>query len=120
MRLTVLTVAYPLAPVRPDVAGGAEQVALSLDRGLVEAGHRSLVIARAGSQVQGELIEIPAEQPPFDEPAAKRARGATAQAIAATLEREAVDLVHLHGMDFLDYLPPSGPPALVTLHLPPS
>ena len=30
------------------------------------------------------------------------------------------DLVHLHGIDFLQYLPPAGVPAVVTLHLPPS
>jgi hypothetical protein len=54
--LTVLSVAYPLAPVAPEVAGGAEQVLLRLDRALVEAGHRSLVIACAGSTTAGRLF----------------------------------------------------------------
>jgi glycosyltransferase involved in cell wall biosynthesis len=30
-----------------------------------------------------------------------------------------VDVVHMHGIDFHAYLPPPGPPVLVTLHLPP-
>jgi len=30
------------------------------------------------------------------------------------------DLIHLHGVDFLDYLPPNGVPVVATLHLPPS
>ena len=34
------------------------------------------------------------------------------------MARWQVDLVHLHGIDFHAYLPPPGPPALVTLHLP--
>jgi glycosyltransferase involved in cell wall biosynthesis len=29
------------------------------------------------------------------------------------------DVVHLHGIDFAGYMPPPGPPVLVTLHLPP-
>ncbi|TIU34927.1 MAG: glycosyltransferase family 4 protein, partial [Mesorhizobium sp.] len=36
MTLTVLNVAYPLAPVGPDAVGGAEQVLSALDRALVE------------------------------------------------------------------------------------
>jgi len=45
MRLTILSVGYPLASVAPDSAGGSEQVLVSLDAALVAAGHRSLVIA---------------------------------------------------------------------------
>jgi glycosyltransferase involved in cell wall biosynthesis len=36
------------------------------------------------------------------------------------LERWPVDLVHMHGLDFLASLPPPGIPVLVTLHLPPA
>ena len=52
MRLTVLNVSYPLAPVSSATAGGAEQVLLTIDHGLVRAGHRSIVIAPEGSQLQ--------------------------------------------------------------------
>src|SRR6058998_755143 len=45
MRLTILSVAYPLARVGPDAVGGAEQVLTQLDAALTQAGHRSLVIA---------------------------------------------------------------------------
>ena len=37
--------------------------------------------------------------------------------IAAALRPGPVDLIHLHGIDFADYLPSPGPPCLVTLHL---
>ena len=38
MSLTVLSVAYPLAPVGADATGGAEQVLSLLDGGLVRLG----------------------------------------------------------------------------------
>ena len=57
--LTVLSVAYPLAPVGPDAIGGAEQILTALDHALVRAGHRSLVVACAGSRVAGGLVAVP-------------------------------------------------------------
>jgi hypothetical protein len=59
MRLTVLNVAYPLAPVGPDAVGGAEQILSHLDSALVAAGHQSLVIARQGSRTAGQLLATP-------------------------------------------------------------
>jgi hypothetical protein len=59
MRLTVLNVAYPLAPAGPDAPGGAEQVLTLLDRALVRKGHTSIVVACEGSRATGDLIEIP-------------------------------------------------------------
>jgi glycosyltransferase involved in cell wall biosynthesis len=119
MTLTVLSVAYPLAPVGPDAVGGAEQVLSCLDRALVEAGHRSLVIACAGSSTHGQLVEVPRETGPLDDAARARAWARHRAAVAGVLERWPVDLVHLHGIDFHAYLPPPGVPALATLHLPP-
>lgn len=116
--LTVLSVGYPLAKASRDAAGGAEQVLAQLDAALVAAGHRSLVIAPEGSQVQGELIATPLPKGPFDEAAREGAQAAVCAAIAATLRRRPVDLVHLHGIDFHAYLPSPGMPVLVTLHLP--
>src|SRR5579875_2059061 len=55
--MTVLTVAYPLLPAGPDSAGGAEQVLHLVEREIVVAGHRSLVIAAAGSIVSGDLLK---------------------------------------------------------------
>lgn len=118
MTLSILSVAYPLAPVSPDAAGGAEQVLSSLDRALVAAGHRSIVVAEAGSRVAGTLLSIAPAKPPFDEPSRADAQARTAAAIREALARWPVDLVHLHGIDFDTYLPPPGPPVLATLHLP--
>lgn len=119
--LTILSVAYPLAPVSPDAVGGAEQVLGHLDRALVEAGHRSIVVAREDSRVRGRLVPVPAELGPLDDAAHARAQGGTRRAVAAALKRwPEIDLVHLHGIDFPATMPPAGVPALATLHLPPS
>ena len=59
MALTVLSIAYPFAPVGPDAVGGAEQVLSALDHALVSNGHRSLVIASEGSSTAGRLIALP-------------------------------------------------------------
>src|SRR5215211_232811 len=117
--LTVLNVAYPLAPVGVDAAGGAEQVLTLLDRALAAAGYRSVVIACEGSSTFGHLIEVPREGGLLDEIARERASARHRAAIAGALERWPVDLVHLHGIDFHVYLPTPGVPVLATLHLPP-
>jgi glycosyltransferase involved in cell wall biosynthesis len=117
-RLTVLSVAYPLAPVRDDTAGGAEQVLLQLDRAIVAAGHRSIVIAAHGSAAAGELIETPRLASPFDKSVRAAAQKKTATAIETARRRHPIDLVHLHGIDFNAYMPRAGVPVLVTLHLP--
>ena len=118
-RLTVLSVAYPLAPVGPDTVGGSEQLLSGLDRALVAAGHRSVVIACAGSTVAGELLAIQRVPPAIDEPALALRQAAIRARIAEALRTIAIDVIHLHGLDFAAYLPPPGPPALATLHLPP-
>ena len=120
MRLTILSVAYPLARVGPDAVGGAEQVLTLLDAALTQAGHRSLVIACEGSKVAGTLIAVPEISGSLTEPAREAAQKQHRRAIECALEQWPVNLIHLHGIDFHKYLPPPGPPALVTLHLPPS
>ncbi|HEY8564636.1 MAG TPA: glycosyltransferase [Beijerinckiaceae bacterium] len=121
MSLTVLSVAYSLAPpVGPDAVGGAEQVLSQLDHGLVAAGHRSLVVACEGSTVAGILVPVPAAKGVLDEAAKAGALEHHRRAIADALDRWPVDVVHLHGIDFHDTLPPPGPPTLATLHLPPA
>ncbi|CDX22616.1 Glycosyl transferase group 1 [Mesorhizobium sp. ORS 3324] len=117
MTLSVLNVAYPLAPVGLDAVGGAEQVLSMLDRSLVRQGHHSIVIACRGSSVAGTLVETPGETGALDETAKKRAQRAHRMAIAAARARWAIDIIHLHGIDFDAYLPDDSP-TLVTLHLP--
>ena len=99
-RLTVLNVAYARAPVGPDAVGGAEQVLTHVDHALVAAGHHSIVIACDGSKPAGELVR------------------ATPENYLNTIRSLHADLIHLHGIDFHNYLPPPGIPTLVTLHLP--
>lgn len=114
--LTVLQVAYPFAPVNADPVGGAEQVAAALDRAVVEAGGRSVVVACEGSEVAGELIAVPSVDGPIDETAKARVHAAVREALAAI----PADVVHLHGVDAAAYLPdPARAPVVVSLHLPP-
>jgi glycosyltransferase involved in cell wall biosynthesis len=117
MSLTVLSVAYPFAPVRPDVAGGAEQILATLDRSLVSAGCRSLVLACAGSQACGELTTIAVPDESIDDCACARTWASWRDAIADLQRRLQPDVTHLHGVDFTQYLPRSGR-TVVTLHLP--
>ena len=120
MTLTVLSVAYPLAPVGRDAVGGAEQVLTLLDRALVAAGHCSVVVACEGSRAAGELVKVPRQIGLLDDAARERAWDRHRAAIADALLRWPVDLVQLHGFEFHAYLPAPGVPALATLHLPPS
>lgn len=119
MPLTVLSVAYPQAPVGPDAVGGSEQVLSKIDRALVDAGHRSLVVACEGSTTAGELLAVPAPPDLIDGAVIAAAWEPHRRRIAEAIAREPVDVVHLHGFDFHGYLPPPGPPVLATLHLPP-
>jgi glycosyltransferase involved in cell wall biosynthesis len=120
-RLTVLSVAYSLAPVGPDAVGGSEQILSALDHALVAGGHRSVVVACEGSEVAGELADYPPVPPgrqigPDD---AEFRQGWTRQRIAQVMATESVDVVHMHGLDFHACLPAPGVPMLATLHLPP-
>ncbi len=119
MRLTVLSVAYPFAPVTEDAVGGAEQVLWALDQAIVRAGHRSLVIAQEGSRVAGTLVPVPTAEGRITHDqqwgSGKDMRGA----IRYVLDRWPVDVIHLHGVDFAGYVPAPGVPVLATLHLPP-
>jgi glycosyltransferase involved in cell wall biosynthesis len=121
MALSILSVAYPFAPVGPDAVGGAEQVLAQLDAALVDAGHRSIVIASGASRTRGLLVATQEHDGPITEAALRQAWAEHRRAVHRTLERHAVDVVHMHGLDFNNYMPsmPS-PPVLATLHLPPA
>ena len=112
--MLVVEVAYPFAPVGPDAVGGAEQILTALDAAL---GHRTVVVAQEGSVCRGALVPIPALKN-LDERSRAEGHAHVRRAIAEALERFPVDLIHFHGVDFPAYLPPDGPPVLVTLHLP--
>lgn len=120
-RLTVLSVAYPLAPAGPDAVGGSEQILTALDRALVARGHRSIVVAMEGSEAAGELVtySAPPADRPIEEAMVLAQRRKASRAMRRALATNDVDLIHMHGLDFHHYLPPAGPPLLATLHLPP-
>lgn len=119
MRLSVLSVAYPLAAVGPDAPGGSEQILTLLDRALVRNGHRSVAIACEGSVTEGRLLATPRAVGELNGEVHKRAHAHYARAIRDALATWDFDLIHMHGLDFHAYLPPPGVPVLVTLHLPP-
>ncbi|HEY0441284.1 MAG TPA: glycosyltransferase [Xanthobacteraceae bacterium] len=118
MRLTLLSVAYPLAPVGPDAVGGAEQVLTALDRALVRAGHRSIVVACEGSSAAQTLVTVPRPAGTLTDAVVAAARERHRLAIENTLQRWPVDVVHMHGIDFHHYLPQADVPVLATLHGP--
>src|SRR4051812_11108147 len=119
MRLVVLNVAYPFAPVGPDAVGGAEQMLTRLDAALVRAGHESIVAACEGSATEGILLSTPRPAGVLDDAARRKTHEQYRFILEKFLEKWPIDLIHLHGADFLDYLPPPGVPVLVTLHLAP-
>jgi glycosyltransferase involved in cell wall biosynthesis len=118
MPLTVLSVAFPFAPVRPEVAGGAEQILLALDRALTERGYRSIVIAAENSMVAGELIGTPIWDDDLEVVREQAAR-CHRNAIEAAISNFKPDVIHYHGFDFHAYAARTETPSMVTLHLPP-
>ncbi|HEX2982454.1 MAG TPA: glycosyltransferase [Ignavibacteriales bacterium] len=116
--MKILYAAYPFAPVKEDTPGGAEQILLTLDKASVKYGFDSAVLARADSQVSGRLYDIPVIEGEIDAAAKSLIYETLKKEIIWALETEKPDLLHFHGFDFGEYLPMSGPPVLVTLHLP--
>lgn len=119
MKYTVLSVAYPLTQVGPDAAGGSEQILTALDAALAREGHRSLVLAADGSRVSGELIPSPRAGKHLDDAERHKGRRAHDRLIRKALGEYQIDLIHMHSLDFHNYLPPMDIPVLATLHLPP-
>ncbi len=118
-QLSILSVAYPLFPVSSSSGGGSEQILHALDYGFARAGVHSIVIAAEGSTVNGELIATTAAHGEITDSARENAQRAHRHAIEAVLESNRVDLIHFHGLDFLEYRPHSNrTPQLATLHLP--
>lgn len=116
---TVLSIAFPFAPVGPQLVGGAEQILSDLDTALVARGDRSLVVACQGSQPEGTLF--PLELPPresLDDADRMLCRANFHRALDRVFASHRVDLIHAHSMDLYGYEFPSEVPLLITLHLP--
>jgi hypothetical protein len=118
MELVVLNVAFPFAPVGPDVLGDAERLVRQLDLALTEAGHDSFVMACEGSVTEGILLATPRALEIRDAAERHRIHEQYRFTLQTFLEKWPIDLIHMHGGDFYEYLPPPGVPVLVTLHLP--
>ncbi|MBV9873101.1 MAG: glycosyltransferase [Verrucomicrobia bacterium] len=116
--LRILSVAYPFAAVRTDSVGGAEQILRQLDRALVHSAHDSLMIALAGSNISGTLLEIPTIDGEITSAVRQKTYNFLRDIIAKAFVEFDPHLVHLHGVDFFQYLPADDRPVLVTLHLP--
>lgn len=118
MHWVVLNVAYPFAPVGPDAVGGAEQIVTQLDGALSRAGHDSIVMACEGSVTEGILLTTGLPQGVLSEAERRKVYNQYRFTLHKFLEKWPIDLIHMHGVDFYEYLPPPGIPVLVTLHLP--
>ena len=118
MPLTVLSVAYPRARVSEATAGGAEQVLLTSDRALVGNGNRSLVVAASGSRCHGLLLPVQIPSGNLNETARTEAWRRFRHALNGALARYSIDVVHMHGLDFDEYLPSCEVPIVVSLHVP--
>ena len=119
MSITILNIAYPFSPVSRDSVGGAEQVLASLDEALAAEGYHSVVVAAQGSTVRGTLLESCRLGPPLTNEHRLDQHRVHRDTIQEALRQFPIDLIHLHGIDFYEYLPDTDLPILATLHLPP-
>lgn len=117
-RLRILSIAFALAAIRDDAVGGAEHVLAEIDRGLAAAGHESFVVALSNSQVHGTLIATARGPEPLDRDYYRYRYFEHRRKIREALQRYEIDLVHMHGYDFHEFIPECNVPVLATLHLP--
>jgi glycosyltransferase involved in cell wall biosynthesis len=118
MSLRILSIAYPFATVSADSVGGAEQILCRLDTALVRAGHKSFVIAAPQSRIAGISIEAPRVTGEITSELRSKTYIQLRKIVAKAIDRVDPDVVHMHGVDFYQYLPADDRPVLVTLHLP--
>jgi glycosyltransferase involved in cell wall biosynthesis len=118
MRIAI--VAGPHVPVPPLKYGGTEQVIHYLIKGLLEAGHRPILLGPGDSQVECEVVPIVDRAIYFptrkaDIPAQKRLvakiNQLTERELRARLDQ--IDLIHSHGFDLIHF---QDVPNLTTLH----
>lgn len=118
--MRILSIAFALATVADGAVGGAEQVLAQIDNGLVSAGHESIVVAASDSQVRGTLFGT-SKRPSRVTKEYYGFRYTEHQSkITEALASGPVDLVHMHGFDFYEFIPKGDVPVLATLHLPPT
>ena len=89
-----------------------------LDKAITDSGNRSVVLAQKGSSVNGELIECDSECGMIDELSKEKIYKRYRLLLDEIIRDMKVDLIHFHGLDFVEYFPSVYFPSLVTLHLP--
>jgi glycosyltransferase involved in cell wall biosynthesis len=114
----ILNIAFALAYVGDGAVGGAEQVLAQLERGQVAAGHESLVVAAANSEVCGTLLGTVCAPDQITDGYYSYRYREHKQKIDEVMASGAIDVVHMHGYDFYEFVPDGDVPVLVTLHLP--
>jgi hypothetical protein len=118
MKLVVLNVANPFAPVNPQVPAGPEQLLSHLDAALTISGHESFVMACEGSVTEGILLATPRPLNFSGTSERHRIHEQYRFILQSFLEKWPIDLIHMHGADFYEYLPSNEIPVLATLHQP--
>jgi hypothetical protein len=89
-----------------------------LDQAITANGGNSLVVACEGSDITGTLISGPQIKGVLTKDKQECVWREYRDCIQAALQWFPVDLIHLHGIDFFEYLPVTTIPKLITLHLP--
>jgi glycosyltransferase involved in cell wall biosynthesis len=77
-----------------------------------------MVLAPRESKVDGTFVPLDSPRTPIDAGVRERIYERMRTRIASLVEDGSIDVVHYHGYDFCQYLPPDGVTVLATLHLP--
>jgi len=117
----ILYTAYPLTPVNPESAGGAEQMLGTLEAETFRRGHVTTVAACRGSRVCGEFV--PVSEAPSHNDRFHAVNAASLERIAELVaDRQrpplAFDLIHDTGGCLRPIAAGLPAPVLMTLHLP--
>ena len=115
--LRILYVAYPLLALSEDIAGGAEQVLLTVAREVASQGHQVTTAAADGSIVPGNLLAT--GKPSFRNDDFERRKAEHEMAILDHLASHEYDVVHDMSGSFWQHAASVAAPMLATLHLPP-
>lgn len=117
-KLSILYVSYPLLTVTPESAGGAEQVLLTVERGMHAAGHHTTVAASSGSKVSGRLLDTGSPVNARDQYEQREREHNAAILTYLRQHPNEFDLVHDKSGSFFRQAAECPVPVLATLHLP--
>jgi glycosyltransferase involved in cell wall biosynthesis len=119
MSIKIMSVAFPFAPVKDCTAGGAEQIVLTLDKAIVNAGLQSIVLAREDSEVYGHLIKLKFRSVKCTIEEKREYYEYIKTLIQHIADEYNIDIVHFHGIDCCNYIPDIKVKKIVTLHMSP-